>query len=384
MKKDLISICIAIMAILVFSRCGDSQVDGPDISLKLSPTTIDVPAGDEVVSKEITVEASESWEVAKTPDWITAKNITETGFTIDIAPYIVGKGAYREGVVAVKMGDIQKTIIVKQAKSLSGLSVTPDVIPDALEGETYGISVEASLEWTVEAKVDWITVGEITETGFKVGVGPYAGQGDSRTGVVTVSMGDIEREVTVTQNKPEVTLSFEDYLGAYVVHADLMSASVKLDGSPGDVNGPDPYFEDVVMEDMRASSPNIMTLGSFMTYDPSDVRLNFVYDETTGLLKYKPWTNPNFVDTPLEYTVYLGYMDDPDDPAYTTFSLLPEGAVSLRLNADNELIVPETTTVAGKERTIYLLAYNHARHPQAPVPMVWSYDIMFNIKFVKK
>ncbi len=337
-------------------------------SLVVAPLSFEIIGRNEVLTREVTVEATAAWDVTEKPDWITVKDKTETGFFIDIAPYIDGENESRPGTIVVEMGDLSEDIEVTQLRYLNpvSLTLTPDEIPDAEFEQTYDIEVEASHAWEADTEAAWITISNVTEDGFTISVADYGDLADpSRTGTVVVTLqdpiGETTKEVTVIQNKPLVIIPLADYLGSYKVQGDMAWIDTYMTG------GWQGFRAYESTETVTDKGSNVLSMG-ILGIDANMMQgypINFAYDPETGSLKNK--------------TQVVGYHADMAGlvEAPRTFTTIPDGEITLRLE-DGEIVFPTTHTIDGVDYPLYIY------HQYAAGENFASSIGLTNIKMIKQ
>ena len=257
-------------------------------SLTATPYEIQIGSSTEVISREIAVTAAEAWEVTSKPEWISTSNITDTGFSIAVEPYIDGEEPSRMGVITIEAGEEECEISVTQLVYMIPvvLTVTPEQLPSALKDVEYEISVTASHAYEADTESEWITVSKKTDTGFVIMVAPYGElQDESRTGTVEVTMKNLKREITVTQLKPLPDATpITAYLGEYTVTGDSKSIGY---GGGGTVA---PYATTAEMVRRPDIGDNVI---SMKILGDDENPICFIYDPVTGVIKsYNYEVNP--------------------------------------------------------------------------------------------
>ncbi len=209
MKKFSALFALPLVAMFALASCEETPGTTDEAKLTLTPPSFDIPAGDQTVTKTVAVEATGEWAIGDCPEWITPKDVTATGFSIDIEPYIDGTDPSRVGNIVVEMGAITKQVTVTQAVYTTPVDPEITIDPDSFEfdheGGTESFAVESELDWTVRSNNTWITATKTNDTTFSVEVDPNdAADADERTGTVTVDNGTETATLTITQTAPPV------------------------------------------------------------------------------------------------------------------------------------------------------------------------------------
>jgi hypothetical protein len=228
------------------------------------------------------------------------------------------------------------------------LTVEPESIDNALPEVDYTIAVTASHAWSVDKNADWITISGTTETDFVITVAAYDEnlEDESRQGTVTVTSKDTNREIAVTQYKPEPeAIPLTDYLGEYTITATMMDLG--YGGTEGDA-----YTSTGIMvtrEDLGLNWISIEVLGVDENFE-EDRTLVFTYDPTTGMLSNNNYTlvGSPYTTTTLCYWEYVNQT--------TTKALWPieEGTVTFGLDETGTIAIPATCMVEGEEKEIII------------------------------
>ncbi|MDR2891135.1 MAG: hypothetical protein LBV18_06000 [Alistipes sp.] len=343
------------------------------VGLTVTPPTITIGASEQVASRDIAVEATGEWEIASKPEWVATKNVTETGFSIDVEPWIDGDEEPREGKIVVEMGDLAQEVTLTQHSFFIPyvLSVDENLIENAQDGVDYTIEVTASHAWQVDTAADWITIKNETETGFVINVDPYGDLADpSREGKVVVDGRDTDVEITVVQIKPEPeALPLSAYLGEYTITGTMIDLGGGGDGDAYETTG-----TMVLRSDMGPNWVSIKVLGVDENFGESE-DLFFTYDPTTGFL-----FNNNYVANTnnMRATSFAYFTNITMNGHETTAHLpIPEGEMALTLNENDEIVVPETWKVDGEDKPVSLLTF------VTTTGVTWSFVGVENVVFKK-
>ncbi len=382
--KKFFSIAIApLMAMMLVACDSDEDIQPAEPKLEVRPKTLTIEASSEKVTEIVTVEATQSWSIASTPDWIQVGNISETGFTASIDPYVDGLTETRGGKIVVAMGKIEEDINIIQKLYIEEipfvLTVTPDEIIDADPDQVYNITVEASHAWSVNSDAAWITVGEIDEQGFDLRVDAYGDSEEaSRTGVVKVISQDEQRMVTVTQNKPLPQIpTIEDYLGQYTVTAKMQSLLAPMLGG---FDGEREYVstgEMTLRPDIGDNVVSIPIFGVEENYDePTDMFMTF--DPETGTLRNNNYVKTGGSSVTCTFAHYKVGAPDWSGWEPKTFYCLEEGSLAFGFAEGRQLAIPAMVEIDGEQKPLAICEF----YPASGI--TWSMIFIYDISMVKK
>lgn len=369
---------LPLAAVLCLQSCDADKSDTSVPELTVSPESLEVEASDKTVTYTITVDASDIWAVTSAPDWTAVTDLSESGFTLEIEPYTEGAEESREGTVTVEMGELMEKVRIVQHRFVPEtpfvLEVTPDEISNADPAEVYEITVEASHEWSVDTKADWIVVSGVSEAGFCLQVEDYGDlEDESRTGSVVVSSEGEEREVTVTQFKPAPAIpTVEDFLGEWTITGKMQSL---LAPGLGGFDGERDYYsvgEMVLREEIGENVVSIPVFGVEENFDePTDLFLTF--DPETGTLRNNNYVKGNGASVTCTFSTYSVGAPDWSGWEARTFYPLEEGTLSLSLDDTGKLVVPATVVVDGEEKELAICEF----YPESGITwsMIYVYDI---------
>ncbi len=190
MKKILIAM-LAIAGVLFATSCGndddDTMVTLSEKSLKFTTT------GGE---KTIAVTADEEWTAAGT-DWIeTTKN--GENLIVKVRP---NNTIYpREGAVTVNAGSAVALLKVTQEGLKGNATITPDKLDIQDKAGKVVIEILANDEnWTAVSDVPWLTVTAKPQKAELLVEYAKNEEDDIRKGVITVTVGDVDKVINVTQ-----------------------------------------------------------------------------------------------------------------------------------------------------------------------------------------
>lgn len=193
MKKTYRSILFALIAATGFTACNDYEA--PDITTESAITIVshDTTFPAEASTGSITFEAKGPVTVTTDNEWITA---TLDGNTINIAVAQNNALDGRTGTIIVKCGNatdeisiIQSGIIFKFA-DVSEIDIEADAWTNSYEANaTIPMSVTSDAEWLKGLIADGIlTINADRNTKLQ-----------ARTGILTITVGDLTYDITVNQ-----------------------------------------------------------------------------------------------------------------------------------------------------------------------------------------
>ena len=191
---------LASMFALTFNSCKDPDpVANPDLIVTPLSLTFDAE-GD---TKTVTV-TGEGWTAAPDAAWIVVENTTDgTGFTVTVG----ATTEERTGTIVVSNADRSHTVGVAQnAPTVDPaiLVLDPDELTFAVEGGERTVTVTSDLTWTATTTDGWLTVTKLDDTRLKVEAALNTTAGElAREGSVTVSNGENEETITISQASPE-------------------------------------------------------------------------------------------------------------------------------------------------------------------------------------
>lgn len=214
----------------------------------------------------INVTCSKSW-TATVPSaqqsWLSVVSVTSTSFKLKATAN--ASASARTATVTVKMstGAVIGTITVTQLGSAPYIVVTPTSWIAGNQADSTSVSVTSNTGWTVSSDSSWLNVSKSIGSGnstFTISAEENATT-QTRTGIVTVTAGTIEKTVTVTQLDKISALfqhSSNEYngeLGAYAMHLSFAAYNPLPPGLitpviPGSfMGGFDAEIKDVLIDD---------------------------------------------------------------------------------------------------------------------------------------
>lgn len=350
MKKLYVFIATALLcAVAIIVSCTKQGVEAPEptppilpgdwqaSTLRVLTPEIQIGASNQTVFRQITVEATDTWTIASKPAWITTKDATRTGFTIEVEPWLDGETATRKGAILIEMGELDAEIAITQLTFVIPyvLSVSLEEIPGALADQTYPVEVTASHVWEVDTEEAWIMIGDVDEKGFNITVDEYGdAAGTERSGTVVVSSRDSQCEIEITQIKPNPNATpLADYLGEYTITA--MRGSNMNSSLPGYFEGTIPYEETGTMK--------ISDLGTnWVSIDVLGTNLFFTYDPVTGTLLNNNYADGNWSCT---FSHFTHHQLNEWTPPSNLFFAFDQGSMTFQIDEDRKIVVPETVYV---------------------------------------
>jgi hypothetical protein len=196
MKKLNILFVLAGM-MLIAASCGKK------VNVAFTTSEINVVAEGGEVSASLT--SNGDWTVDSSPEWLTVSPTSGSGDTQLLLNVTANNGMeVRSGQVKVSSKDNVATLTVTQDFATEYLRVSPDNIGCDRWGNTFEISVESNLAWTLSGLPEWITasVTEGSNDGLiEVVVAPIEGEVSAgRQATLVFNGGGLEAQVSVNQS----------------------------------------------------------------------------------------------------------------------------------------------------------------------------------------
>ena len=170
-------------------------------TITATPGTLEfLPSGD---TKTVTVTtASGSWRVdeGSIPNWLTC---TQSGSTLSVKALEIGSGLSREASILLKSGGASTIVYVFQNAYNLELPETMKTV--TAKSGLFSVGITANATPTVETDASWLTITNVTKTGFKVKHSTNT-SAQPRTGVITVKVGPKTETFTVTQEKDAIII----------------------------------------------------------------------------------------------------------------------------------------------------------------------------------
>ena len=189
---------------------GGSGQQQEAASVAVSPASLSFTSAAE--SKEVTVTTNCNWTAQSDADWanvsITSGGVSRSGAVVKVTVQ-ANKGDARSTTVTFT-GKGSNTVTTKLAISQEGyqvpkeLTVSTTSVSMLAKGETKALSFKATEAWTASANAPWITISPVSGQGSdksqSITITVEANADDARTGKVTFTMGDLSKEVTISQD----------------------------------------------------------------------------------------------------------------------------------------------------------------------------------------
>ena len=186
-----------------YSRTGTIRVTAGDVSadvtvtqagLNLEVHPVNVSAASVGESFDVWVTCDIDYSVGISDDWLTWDSAED-----DVLSFTAGintSADSRTGTITVTAGEVSEDVTVIQAGL--NLSVSPSSVSVEAAGESFTISVTSDIDYSVEINDDWLTwdSAEDDVLSFTAGINTSA---DSRTGTITITAGEVSKNVSVTQ-----------------------------------------------------------------------------------------------------------------------------------------------------------------------------------------
>jgi Fibronectin type III domain./Lipase (class 3). len=148
--------------------------------------------GPDADGKNVTVSSNTTFSVTNSNSWLIITNTT-TGFRINCT---ANTGAGRTGTITVTSGGQSQTITVTQSARL-GLSRT-SWEPES-NADNISITVTTGTTWIATSSASWLTVSNVTLTGFRLNCAENAGNQRTATITVKTTCGTVSKTITVIQ-----------------------------------------------------------------------------------------------------------------------------------------------------------------------------------------
>lgn len=156
------------------------------------------------------VESNVDWTVASDANWIVVERKgDEVNLTYEENEAVTSRAATI--TLTASEGNLKEQVEITQLGTTPTLSLDKEALEFDVSGGEASITVSTNLEWTYSSNSEWASV---SKDGNKViVVASVNTQPATREAVITVSGGDLEKKVTVTQaaaafgiDKSEITL----------------------------------------------------------------------------------------------------------------------------------------------------------------------------------
>ncbi len=197
------------------SKTLEIRQAGIDSDITVEPTlTIEADGGD-TYKKTVTVTAEAAWEVDSEDGWLTVEKAADgLSFAVVAVPW--GGKEPRTGTIVVDNGVTQEPIEVTQQAGT--FEMEEEVMFNwGDELYEYTVEVESNLAgWTATVMSDYTSWLEITKNADNFIIKPKVNDtGAPRTGIITVSNGDADVIVEVTQRYTEVIVGTAGSISKY-------------------------------------------------------------------------------------------------------------------------------------------------------------------------
>lgn len=219
----------ALVALFGLCACGgesDNNGINTDITISISPSTLNVPALGDVCTLE--VNANREWAVVCTnnEDWVSLSPSSgmEGKHTVEVKVKPNTSNEARQMEIAMKAGaERQYVKLIQDAE----MQVSVSSIHTVSAGESVEVTVTAAGVWTASADVVWIGTEKTNDNTLKITTQANEAFTD-REGVVTVICGAERKTITVKQGSADdrnVTVPLEGY---HLVWHDEFGEGTKL------------------------------------------------------------------------------------------------------------------------------------------------------------
>ena len=215
-------------------RTGTVTVSSGDVSKVIVfmqsgfETTLSIPSsqlfwnlGYESQSVEVNLGCNAEWSVsvdAASSSWLSVSpskgGAGQHTLSVSVSENTNGKS--RTGTVTVSSGDVSKVIVLTQSGFETTLSIPSSQLSWSLgyESQSVEVNLGCNAEWSVSvdaASSSWLSVspskGGAGQHTLSISVSENTGE-ESRTGIVTVSSGEVSKKISLTQSgrifQPEI------------------------------------------------------------------------------------------------------------------------------------------------------------------------------------
>lgn len=198
--KTMIKYLSGLLALmLILPACQPKEDVAEEITLEVAETSI--AFAKDAAEKSITITTnSTSWSYMSPQegDWLS---FAQEGNSLKVKATANPNGTDRSGVIVLLAGDKQKRITVRQSASDATLEVGTESLKFFSDGGVQTVSFTANGVVAVElaSAVEWVTLSEITATGFKATVAANPDK-TPRSVKVNLTAGTTVREVEIVQD----------------------------------------------------------------------------------------------------------------------------------------------------------------------------------------
>jgi hypothetical protein len=195
---------------------GGGDDGGGDGSFAVSPSSQNVNKN--AGSFKLSIQTSGSWRVRDNTDWMRKTPKSGTGNGTSLIEFKANNtGQERTGIVTVTVGNEEKEIVVTQSATNEAgdntggsFAVSPTSQTVGNNAGSFKLSIQTSGSWRVRDNTDWMRKTPKTGAGNGTSLIEFKANttGQERTGIVSVTVGNEEKEIIVTQSaNSNVTLA---------------------------------------------------------------------------------------------------------------------------------------------------------------------------------
>ncbi|NDV81903.1 BACON domain-containing protein [Bacteroides sp. 51] len=205
--KTIFNISIFIAILSLFSSCNDD--DSSDAFIVMGERTVTINKDGGNIS--IPVSTTVAYSVTPVDPWCTISGKNAIGFDI-VVEFNESVQQRSTDVVIAAPGFDPVTIVVTQDKGVPFFTIEDAQKKKSFikEGETHTVTFKTNADYTATSSEEWLSVGNITSTSFKLTAEDNTSPG-ARTAKVTVkSEGIPDVIIEITQEGPPPTWKLEN------------------------------------------------------------------------------------------------------------------------------------------------------------------------------
>jgi hypothetical protein len=181
-----------------------------DLEVSVSLIEAEAAAG----TYKFTAYSNQSWTIASSQTWCSVQPSSGSGNKeVSVSLGANSTSATRTAVLTLTAGDVSRQVIVQQkvASSTPTLEASVSLIEAEAAAGAYKFTVSSNQAWTLASSQTWCSVQPASGSGNKeISVSVAANSTTAaRTAVLTLTAGDVSRQVTVQQKAPVATPTLE-------------------------------------------------------------------------------------------------------------------------------------------------------------------------------
>ena len=193
---------------------GDSGGGGEIVNtLNLSLDKSSINASYSGVTTSFTVSSNVTWSVSVPASWVSVN--PSSGVNNGVVEVVVAQNttaAPRTATITVSGGNMSKSITVSQEAAPPSLSLNPESLSFVADGGTQNVTVTSNGSWTASSTETWcktnVTSGKGNST-LTITVEANS-TSSARSANVIVKVSNLEKRITVSQEKGEIVPSEND------------------------------------------------------------------------------------------------------------------------------------------------------------------------------